>query len=475
VSSSASLTFPDGFAWGAATAAYQIEGSVSADGRGQSIWDIFSHTPGRTRNADTGDVACDHYRRLEEDLDLIGELGLRAYRFSVAWPRIQPDGRGTANQAGLDFYRRLVNGLLERDVAPSLTLYHWDLPQALEDAGGWTVRETAHRFAEYAAVVAGALSDLVGMWITLNEPWCSSWLGYGYGAHAPGRRRVEDALAANHHLLLAHGLATQALRAAGAPMVGITLNLAPIRPASDHPDDRAAAERADGNLNRMFLDPLFCGAYPADMAEHYQGRRPGLSVVADGDNQVIATPLDFLGINFYYPQYVADPGRLDAARCAGYTVRRPPAGPVAEDLRAPTVTRPDVQRTAMDWEVEPAALTELLMRVRSQYTPLPVFITENGIACDDYVDPDGKVADPDRVGYLDGHLRALADAMAAGVDVRGYFVWSLMDNFEWAHGYSKRFGLTWVDYPSGRRLPKASFGWYRDVIAANALPPAQEA
>jgi beta-glucosidase len=309
------------------------------------------------------------------------------------------------------------------------------------------------------------------MWITLNEPWCSSWHGYGHGVHAPGRRRVEDALAANHHLLLGHGLATQALRSAGAGAVGITLNLAPIRPASDHSDDLAAARRADGNLNRMFLDPLFRGAYPPDMVEHYEGRQPGLTVVADGDNQVIAAPLDFLGVNFYFPQYVADPGRLDAARCAGYAVRRPPADPVTEDLRAPAVTRPDVERTAMDWEVDPAALTELLTRVRQEYTSLPIYITENGAACDDYVDPDGKVADTDRIEFLDGHLRALADAIAAGVDVRGFFVWSLLDNFEWAEGYSKRFGLTWVDYPSGRRLPKASFSWYRDVIAANALPP----
>jgi beta-glucosidase len=471
VQSSAQLTFPDGFVWGAATAAYQIEGSVSAAGRGPSIWDTFSHTPGRTRNADTGDIACDHYRRFEEDLDLIEQLGLRAYRFSVAWPRIQPDGKGPANQAGLDFYRRLVDGLLKRGVTPALTLYHWDLPQALEDAGGWTVRDTAQRFAEYAAVVADALTDSVGMWITLNEPWCSSWHGYGHGVHAPGRHRVEDALAANHHLLLGHGLATQALRSAGAGAVGITLNLAPIRPASDHSDDLAAARRADGNLNRMFLDPLFRGAYPPDMVEHYEGRRPGLTLVADGDNEVIAAPLDFLGVNFYFPQYVADPGRLDAARCAGYAVGRPPADPVTEDLRAPAVTRPDVERTAMDWEVEPAALTELLTRVRQEYTSLPIYITENGAACDDYVDPDGKVTDTDRIEFLDGHLRALADAIAAGVDVRGFFVWSLMDNFEWAEGYSKRFGLTWVDYPSGRRLPKASFSWYRDVAAANALPP----
>ena len=492
--SSAQLTFPDGFVWGAATAAYQIEGSVSADGRGPSIWDIFSHTPGRTRNSDTGDIACDHYRRLQEDLDLIKQLGLRAYRFSVAWPRIQPDGKGPANRAGLDFYQRLVDGLLERGVTPALTLYHWDLPQALEDAGGWTVRDTAQRFAEYAALVADALADSVGMWITLNEPWCSSWHGYGHGVHAPGRRRVADALAANHHLLLGHGLATQALRSAGAGAVGITLNLAPIRPASDHRDDLAAARRADGNLNRMFLDPLFRGAYPPDMVEHYAGR-PGPTavadgdqqvigdgdqqvmadgggrVIADGDNRIIAEPLDFLGVNFYFPQYVADPSRLDAARCAGYAVRPAPADPVTEDLRAPAVTRSDVARTAMGWEVEPAALTELLTRVRQEYTSLPIYITENGAACDDYVDPGGKVADTDRIEFLDGHLRALADAMAAGVDVRGFFVWSLMDNFEWAEGYSKRFGLTWVDYPSGRRLPKASFGWYRDVIVANAIPP----
>lgn len=469
MSSSDAVTFPEGFLWGAATASYQIEGAVKADGRGVSIWDTFSHATGRTHNGDTGDVACDHYGRLQEDLDLISSLGLGAYRFSVAWPRIQPDGRGRPNQAGVDFYRRLVDGLRERGVVPAATLYHWDLPQALEDSGGWVSRDTAMRFGEYVALVAEALGDSVGLWITLNEPWCSAWLGYARAVHAPGRSDIGAALAAHHHLLVGHGEAVQALRSRVAGQVGITLNLAPIRAASEHPDDLAAARRVDGNANRMFLDPIFRGSYPADMAEHYSSYDPGLSVALDGDAATIAQPLDFLGVNFYSPQFVADPGRLDEARAAGFVVRSSDGGLVGADLRAHGIERPDQRRTAMGWEVDAEALGELLGRLRRDYGQFPIYITENGAATHDYVDPEGRVIDHDRISYIDEHLRALGEVIEAGVDVRGYFVWSLMDNFEWALGYSRRFGLVWVDYPTGTRIPKASFAWYREVAAANGL------
>jgi beta-glucosidase len=458
------VLFPGGFLWGAATAAYQIEGSVTAGGRGPSIWDTFSHQPGRTCNGDTGDVACDHYRRVDEDLDLMASLGLSAYRFSVAWPRIQPDGKGPALPDGLDFYRRLVDGLHQRNITPVATLYHWDLPQALEDSGGWTVRETADRFGEYAAMVAEALGDGVGMWVTLNEPWCSAWAGYGQGRHAPGRRDIGAAVSATHHLLLAHAGATEALRAAVTTPVGITLNLSLFRGASDHPDDRTATGRAEGNFNRLFLDPVFRGRYPADMAAHYPELRPEGELVGPGDLEWIAQPLDFLGINYYSPQRVAHPARLAAAEAGGYSVRHLRTDPVADDLGFASIRRADADETTMGWEIEPAALTELLAWVRNNYTQAPIYITENGAAYCDYVAPDGAVRDPERIAYLDSHLRAVHAAIAAGVDVRGYFVWSLMDNFEWSHGYAHRFGLIWVDYPNGRRIPKASFEWYRRVI-----------
>lgn len=448
--------FPDGFLFGTKTAAYQVEGAVDVDGRGVSIWDTFSHRPGATRNGDTGDVACGHHRRVEEDLDLLAQLAAPAYGFSVAWPRIQPTGTGPIEQRGLDFYRRLVDGLRRRGIVPVLTLYHWDLPQPLEDAGGWVSRETVWRFAEFAAVVAEALGSDVGMWITVNEPWCASFLGYGTGHHAPGGRDMGGAVAAAHHLLLAHGEAVQVIRerAPGA-RVGIGLNLQPVRPSTDSAEDRAAARRVDGNVNRLFLDPLLRGSYPADMLDHYRGRRPGFDVVSDGDLARIHAPIDFLGVNFYAPRTV----------CAGSA---PDA--LGSDLGAADIVRPGVARTAMGWEIEPGALTELLLRVRDDYGAIPLYVTENGAACDDYVGPDGRVHDAERVGYLDGHLRAVLDAISAGVDVRGYFVWSLLDNFEWAHGFSKRFGLTWVDYPTGTRTPKDSFAWYARVVRSNALP-----
>jgi beta-glucosidase len=466
-------SFPDGFLFGTKSSAYQTEGSVTAEGRGVSIWDTYSHLPGATHNGDTGDITSDHYRHLEEDLDLLAELGTPVYCFSVAWPRIQPAGSGPANQPGLDFYRRLVDGLLRRGIAPAVTLHHWDVPQPLQDRGGWTVRDTVGRFADYTALVATALGTDVALWMTINEPWCPSWLGYANGQHAPGHHDLGEAAAATHHLLLAHGESVRVLRATlpGA-QVGLSLLLQPVRPASDHEDDRTVARLVDGNINRLFLDPIVQGSYPADMLEHYAGHEPGFSVVADGDLAIIAEPLDFLGVNYYAPKTVCSVSRMAEARTAGYWV--PAAGPadlLNADLGAVEVHRADAPRTRMGWEIDPTGLTELLVRLRHDYTLPPIYITENGAACDDYVDPDGQVHDGDRISYLDEHLRAVLDAIDDGNDIRGYFVWSLLDNFEWAEGFQKRFGLIWIDYPSGRRTPKASFHWYRRTVRANALIP----
>lgn len=464
-------SLPDGFLWGVATASYQIEGAVDVDGRGPSIWDTFSRQPGAVHNGDTGDVACDHYHRVDTDLDLLAELGVSAYRFSVAWPRIQPTGKGPANEAGLDFYRRLVDGLGERGIASSLTLYHWDLPQPLEDAGGWVVRDTAERFGEYASLLGEALGERVDLWTTLNEPWCSSWQGYGSGNHAPGRTDVGAAAAANHHLLLGHGLAVDALRAAvPGSAVGITLNLAPVRAASDHPDDLAAARLVDGNLNRLFLEPLLQGRYPDDMLAHYQQCSPGFSVVQTGDLEVIRRPIDFLGVNFYKPDLVASAGRRSEAVAAGYCVPADDGNVVSADLGVIGVSRPDVDKTHMGWEIDPDAMAELLVGLHRSYPTLPLYVTENGAAFADYVGPDGAIHDADRIEYLDAHLRAVRDVLSQGVDLRGYFLWSFLDNFEWAHGYHERFGITWVDYPTGERIPKDSFAWYQKVIRDDAVP-----
>jgi beta-glucosidase len=460
-------SFPEGFLWGAATAAYQIEGAVTEGGRGPSIWDTFSHTPGRTFNGDNGDVACQHYKFVEEDLDLMKRLGLRAYRFSIAWPRVQPDGKGPANQAGLDFYRRLVAGVRERGMVPVATLYHWDLPQTLEDVGGWTVRDTTDRFAEYTQIAVDALADDVGMWITLNEPWCSAFLGYGVGVHAPGRADLGLATLATHNLLLAHAKGTEVLRRSTNAPVGISLNLASRIPASDDELDIAAARREDGVLNRLYLGPLFKGEYPEDMLQLAEAQGAAFDAVEAGDLAAISRPIDFLGINYYNTVVFADPGRLKQARDAGYSV--PPEGH-AGPLATVGVGRPQLERTAADWEVDPKGLTDTLVRVRDEYTNIPLYVTENGAAQHDYAGPDGAVHDPGRVRYLDQHIQAAKNAVDSGVDLRGYFVWSLLDNFEWSMGYSMRFGLVWVDYPTGKRTPKDSYNWYRNVIAANALP-----
>jgi len=445
---------PAGFQFGAATAAYQIEGAAGRDGRGPSIWDTFSHTPGRVDGDDTGDVACAHYDRYRDDVALMASLGLTAYRFSVSWPRVQPDGRGPANAAGLDFYRRLADELLAAGIEPWLTLYHWDLPQALEDAGGWPARDTAARFADYAALVHEALGDRVSRWTTLNEPWCSAFLGYGSGVHAPGRRDGEDAVRAAHHLMLGHGLAVQALRAADpAARLAVTLNLYAMAPQT--PADTDAVRRIDGLANRFFLDPVLLGAYPVDVVDDLAGVTD-FDHVRGNDLAVISTPLDALGINYYSRYVVADPTGEPAPHW-----RAPSSWPGSEGVRFGDRGLP---RTAMDWEIDPDGLVEVLTRVAAEYPPLPLYVTENGAAFVDAVGPDGTVDDPQRVAFLHAHLNACERAIAHGVPLDGYFAWSFLDNFEWAHGYSKRFGLVYVDYSTQHRIPKSSARWYAEVI-----------
>ena len=469
------LSFPDHFVWGAATAAYQIEGAAHEGGRQDSIWDVFARVPGAVVDAHNGDVACDHYHRSAQDVALMQELNLQAYRFSTSWARCVPDGV-TPNPEGIAFYSRLVDQLLAAGIQPWLTLYHWDLPQALEDRGGWADRETAHRFAEYAAVMHEALGDRVRIWTTLNEPWCSAFLGYAAGVHAPGRQDPRAALAAAHHLLLGHGLAVQELRRRDPEAtLGITLNLTvpdPLDPASAA--DRDAARRIDGQFNRIFLDPLFRGEYPADVLEDV--RHLGLADhVREGDPAVIAAPLDVLGINYYHGEAVTTAAPDAPSAPEGHApLSRPVSSPYVAADRVRSVPR-GLPVTGMGWEVQPEGLRRLLNRVQEEYTGpagIPVFITENGAAYDDAPDGSGFVDDQDRLRVFDAHLRAVKDAVDDGVDVRGYLAWSLMDNFEWAWGYHQRFGLVRVDYETQRRTPKASARWYASVAAANALPAA---
>ncbi|MEU3004503.1 MULTISPECIES: GH1 family beta-glucosidase [unclassified Streptomyces] len=443
---------PAGFRWGVATSSYQIEGAAAEDGRTPSIWDTFCRVPGAVEGGEHGDVACDHYHRMPEDVELIAGLGVDTYRFSLAWPRIQPGGRGPANEKGLGFYKRLIDELRGRGVTPWITLYHWDLPQELEDAGGWPARDTALRFAEYAALAYEALGDRVEHWTTLNEPWCSAMLGYAHGLHAPGRRDPGDAMAAAHHLLLGHGLAARALREAAGdnPLeLGITLNLGTATPETGSAADREACRRADGLGARLYLDPLVHGRYPEDIVADLAAQHIELPV-GESDLAAIATPLDVLGVNFYrgmqFSGVTEDGSPVDAA---GLPVVR-------------AVER-DLPRTAMDWEITPAELTELLVRLERDYG-LPTVVTENGAAFDDTVAPDGSVPDADRTAYLADHIDAVAAARARGADVRGYFAWSLMDNFEWAYGYGKRFGIVRVDYATQTRTLKDSAKWYRDTI-----------
>ncbi|MGH3735732.1 MAG: GH1 family beta-glucosidase [Micromonosporaceae bacterium] len=459
------VAFPPGFLWGAATAAYQIEGAATMDGRAPSIWDTFSRTPGKVLDGATGDIAVDHYQRYREDVALMAELGLTAYRFSVSWSRVQPDGRGAANQTGLDFYRRLVDQLLEYGIRPWPTLYHWDLPQALEDAGGWPSRETALRFADYAALMYDALGDRLDSWTTLNEPWCSAFLGYASGEHAPGRQEPAASVPAAHHQLLGHGLAAQALRSAGAREVGITVNLYPVDPASDTVADADAARRIDGLQNRLFLDPLLRGVYPPDVIADLVPVTD-FGFVHDGDLGVISAPLDLLGVNYYSRHVVAAPD--GEAVPAGHSPLGGGASPYPGSEGVRFVSR-GYPVTAMGWEIDAPGLAETLVRLHREYPVPPMYVTENGAAFDDPAPVNGQVPDPARVAYLDAHLRACAEAIDAGVPLRGYFVWSLMDNFEWAWGYTRRFGVVHVDYATQRRTPKQSGRWYADVIRRNGL------
>jgi beta-glucosidase len=445
-----SRSFPPDFVWGAATAAYQIEGAVRADGRGESIWDRFSATPGKVRNGETGEIACDFYHRWESDVRLMQDLGLDAFRFSIAWPRVLPAGRGAVNQAGLDFYDRLVDKLLAAGIEPYVTLYHWDLPQVLEDAGGWPSRATAEAVVEYVEAVAARLGDRVTRWITHNEPWVVAWLGYSWGVHAPGRTSDADAIATSHHLLLSHGWAVDVLRRESPNAeVGITCNLAHVDPVSGSPEDADAARQVDGNLNRWYLDPLFRGEYPADMLEQYAPNAPD---VRDGDLAAISAPIDFLGVNNYSRHLV----RASANGEGPHMVRDP-----------------ESQYTDMGWEIYPDGLYQLLTRLRDDYGPAAIYITENGAAFGDIRGHDGQVHDPERRSYIASHVDAVGRAAEEDVPVKGYFVWSLLDNFEWAFGYSKRFGIVYVDFPTLERVPKDSFHWYRDFIAGQrAAAPA---
>jgi len=447
--------FPKGFVWGASTSAYQIEGATGADGRGPSIWDTFVRVPGAIYHGENADIACDHYYRLEADLDLISLLGLKAYRFSIAWPRLQPDGR-SINPAGLDFYDRLVDGLLARNIMPIATLYHWDLPQGLQDQGGWSSRATADSFAEYTSVVVRRLGDRIGRWITINEPWVAAFVGHLEGRHAPGIRDEAKAVTVAHHLLLAHARGLERIRdAAPRATAGISLNLSDVLPASRAEADIAAAARVDMFENRLFLSPLFRGAYPDDAYEFWAGVTD-FDFVLDGDLAAISQPMDFLGVNFYEQhRVVADPDHLGSA---------------SNIVRGARKLQPAPPITASDVAIRPDALYSLLTRVHKEWTNLPLWITESGIALHDYVGPDGRCHDPERIDYYDRHFRAAARAIEDGVPLHGYILWSLMDNFEWAAGYWPRFGLVYVDYATQMRLPKTSAEWFRKVIAGNAIP-----
>ncbi len=437
---------PAEFTWGVATAAYQIEGAVAEDGRSPSIWDTFSHTPGKVDGGDTGDVACDHYHRTAEDIGLIRQVGADAYRFSIAWPRVVPGGDGPVNKAGLDFYDRLVDGLLEAGITPFATLYHWDLPQVLQDRGGWTVRETSEHFAAYASHVVERLGDRVKDWATLNEPLCSAWIGHLEGRMAPGLTDLTAAVRASYHLHLGHGLAVRAIRAASSDArVGIVNNLSPIEPATTSEADLAAARRADGHINRWWLDPVLGRGYPQDMVELYGVELP----VRAGDLETIAAPLDWLGLNYYFRQFVSDD----------------PSGPAPAFTQVPAAGG---RHTHMDWEVHADGLEQLLLRLTEEYGVERVYVTENGSAYRDTVAADGSVHDPERVRYLEEHLAACARAVAKGAPLAGYFAWSLLDNFEWAYGYDKRFGLVHVDYATQRRTVKSSGRRYAELIGEHA-------
>lgn len=473
-------TFPSDFLFGAATAAFQIEGAAFEDGRRASIWDAFARVPGAVINADNGDVACDHYHRYREDVALMKRLGLQTYRFSTSWARVRPDG-GELNRAGVDFYERLVDELLAADIMPWLTLYHWDLPQALQERGGWTVRETADRFTEYALDMHDALGDRVKVWTTLNEPWCSSFLSHTAGAHAPGHYSVAEGVLASHHLLLAHGRTVSELRDRDASLqLGITLNLTVADAVDENdPADRDAARRIDGQFNRWFLDPIFRGEYPTDVLEDFRRVDPAVvesleEAVLPGDLDVIAAPIDTLGVNYYHGEYVAGREPLVA----------PPGGEAPTDrlIRSPFPSHEGIfwhdrglPRTPMNWEVDPTGLTRLLRRVHEEYSAesgVALYVTENGAAYDDVLvreEGEARVHDSERADFVTAHVAAVLDAIDEGVDVRGYFYWSLLDNFEWAWGYEKRFGIVHVDYDTQERTVKDSALKYSRIIVERTL------
>ena len=454
--------FPNGFVWGVATSAFQIEGAHQVDGRGPSIWDTYAARPGLIEDGSNAEVACDHYYRYGEDIALMKFLGVGAYRFSIAWPRILPTGRGAVNEAGLDFYDRLVDGLLDARITPWITLYHWDLPQALEDEGGWANRATVDAFVELADVVSERLGDRVRHWMTHNEPWCVSMLGHAFGAQAPGRKSWHDALVVSHHLLLSHGRAVPVIRRnAPRAKVGLTLNASQCVPASPSEADRVATRQFDGELNRWFLDPIYFGRYPDDVIAHHEreGRLPqGMSFVRSGDLEEIRTPIDFLGVNYYSRAVVR-------------------SASIPETENAPrTIPEPDpAELTDMGWEVYPEGLTQVLQRLNADYAPDSLVVTENGAAYATGPGPDGLVQDRRRCGYLKSHLQACLAAIDAGVPLHGYFLWSLLDNFEWAFGFAKRFGIVWVDFDTQERIIKASGHMYRRIIQNNGLSEDQAA
>ena len=442
-SSALGLRFPPNFVWGASTSAYQIEGAAAEDGRGPSIWDTFSHTPGHVRNGDTGDVAADHYHHLPADLDLMKSLGLTSYRFSISWSRVLPQGRGAVNAKGLDYYKRLVDGLGERGIAAVATLFHWDLPQALQDRGGWENRDCAGWFADYAETMFAGLGDRVHTWLTLNEPKTVVQVGYLFGAHAPGFRDPAKAYVAAHHLLLAHGRAVQAFRAAGRGRIGAALNLAPAYP-DDEADagSKAAAELADGYENRLYLDPVLKGEYPKDVLDDIGPTAPMRAAIRDGDLEVIGSKCDVLAIQYYNPVFVAAGGRYVSK----------------------------LETSDAGWQqIYPQGFTDILVRVKRDYGDIPLIVTENGRPSADQIGPDGQVHDPERVDFLRDHLAAAHRAIQDGVRLEAYHLWSLMDNFEWAEGYGQRWGIVYVDYPTQRRIEKTSARWYREVIARNTV------
>jgi len=442
--------FPRDFVWGTATSSYQIEGAVNEDGRTPSIWDTFSKTEGKTYKGHTGDVACDHYHRYKEDVEILKEIGVKAYRFSIAWPRIFPE-EGKYNPKGMDFYKKLIDELQKRDIVPAATIYHWDLPQwAYDKGGGWLNRESIKWYVEYATKLFEELGDAIPLWITHNEPWCSSILSYGIGEHAPGHKNYREALIAAHHILLSHGEAVKAFREMNikGSKIGITLNLTPAYPASEKEEDKLAAQYADGFANRWFLDPIFKGNYPEDMMELYSKIIGEFDFIKEGDLETISVPIDFLGVNYYTRSIVK----------------------YNEDsmLKAENVPGPG-KRTEMGWEISPESLYDLLKRLDREYTKLPMYITENGAAFKDEVTEDGRVHDDERIEYIKEHLKAAAKFIGEGGNLKGYFVWSLMDNFEWAHGYSKRFGIVYVDYTTQKRILKDSALWYKEVILDDGI------